>query len=76
MRELLDERVHSSRKSGDELPPELHKREQRLEKIREAKQALEDEQAEKDKQQGRHPGDGKISPTATTRRRWWKKAVS
>ena len=59
--DAAEDELYGPGKSGDELPPELHKREQRLEKIREAKQALEDEQAEKDKQQGRHPGDGKVA---------------
>ena len=59
--DAAEDELYGPDKSGDELPPELQRREQRLEKIREAKQALEQEQAEKDKQQGRHPGDGKVA---------------
>ena len=59
--DAAEDELYGPDKSGDELPPELQRREQRLEKIREAKQALEEEQAEKDKQQGRHPGDGKVA---------------
>ena len=42
---------------GDELPAELTRREDRLEKIRAARQRLEARQAEADREQGREPGD-------------------
>ena len=60
--DAAEDELYGPDKSGDELPPELRRREQRLEKIREAKQALEAEQAERDKQRGRQPGDGKLAP--------------
>jgi transposase len=43
---------------GDELPEELQRREQRLQKIAEAKARLEARQAEADREQGRTPEDG------------------
>ena len=43
------------------MPQELRRREQRLETIRAAKASLQAEQAEKDKQKGRQPGDGKLA---------------
>jgi len=46
---------------GDEIPVELQRREGRLEKIREAKRRLEERQAEADREQGRHSGDGRKS---------------
>jgi transposase len=42
---------------GDELPAELTRREDRLEKIRAARQRLEARQAEVDRERGREPGD-------------------
>ncbi len=59
--DAAEDELYGPDKSGDELPPELRRREQRLEKIREAKQALEAEQAQRDKQRGRQPGDGKAA---------------
>jgi transposase len=47
--------------SGDEIPEELRRRETRLKKIEEAKQRLEQRQAEADREQGRHPDDGRKS---------------
>jgi transposase len=44
---------------GDELPAELHRREDRLAKIAAAKARLEARQAEKDRQKGRTPDDGR-----------------
>jgi hypothetical protein len=41
-------------KSGDELPEELSRRETRLQRIREAKRALEQEAGEKAKEDGKH----------------------
>ena len=59
--DAAEDELYGPDKSGDELPPELQRREQRLEKIRAAKASLEAEQAEKDKQKGRRPGDGKLA---------------
>jgi len=59
--DAAEDELYGPDKSGDELPPELQRREQRLEKIREAKQALEEEQAENDTQKGRYPGDGRVA---------------
>lgn len=42
---------------GDELPADLARREDRLEKIRAARQRLEARQAEVDRERGRAPGD-------------------
>ena len=42
---------------GDELPAELTRRKDRLEKIRAARERLEARQAEADREQGREPGD-------------------
>jgi len=47
--------------SGDEIPEELRRRETRLKKIEEAKQRLEQRQAEADRAQGRQPDDGRKS---------------
>lgn len=47
---------------GDELPVELQRREQRLEKIREAKARLEARQAEEDRAKGRKDDDDRKSP--------------
>jgi transposase len=49
---------------GDELPEELKRREDRLEKIRAAKARLEANQQEADEARGRHPDDGGRPPSA------------
>jgi len=49
--------LYGADSSGDEIPAELQRREQRLAKIREAKAALEAEQAERDREQGRGPDE-------------------
>ena len=59
--DAAEDQLHGPDKSGDELPLELRHREQRLEKIREAKQALEGEQAAADRAKGRHPGDDRVA---------------
>ena len=59
--DAAEDELHGPENSGDELPEELRRREQRLETIRAAKASLEAEQAEKDKQKGREPGDGKVA---------------
>ena len=57
--DAAEDELHGPENSGDELPEELRRREQRLETIRAAKASLEAEQKEKDKQKGRQPGDHK-----------------
>lgn len=47
---------------GDELPQELQRREQRLERIQAAKQRLEARQAEEDRAKGRSSDDDRKSP--------------
>ena len=47
--------------TGDEIPEQLRRREQRLAKIREAKAALEAEQAARDRARGRSPADKRIA---------------
>ena len=59
--DAAEDELQGPKNSGDELPEELRRREQRLETIRAAKASLEAEQAEKDKQKGREPGDGKVA---------------
>ena len=49
----------TGRGSGDELPEELRRREQRLLAIREAKERLEAEQRRADDDRGRTPGSGR-----------------
>jgi len=51
-----DKRYGEDRR-GDELPAELSRREERLQKIREARQRLEARQAEADREAGREPDD-------------------
>lgn len=53
--------------SGDEIPEELRRRETRLKKIDEAKRRLEQRQAEADREQGRHPEDGRKSSKGGTK---------
>ena len=59
--DAAEDELHGPDKSGDEWPPELQRREQRLEKIREAKQALEEEQAAADRAKGRSRGDDRVA---------------
>ena len=59
--DTAEDELYGPDKSGDELPPELRRREQRLETIRAAKESLEAEQEEEDKQKGRQPGDAKLA---------------
>ena len=59
--DAAEDELHGPENSGDELPLELRKREQRLEAIRSAEASLQAEQTEKDKQEGRQPGDGKLA---------------
>ncbi len=59
--DLAEDELYGAEHSGDELPEELRRREQRLAKIREAKRALEAEQAGQDQARGRRAGDGKVA---------------
>lgn len=59
--DLAEDELYGAEHSGDELPQELRRREQRLAKIREAKRALEAEQAGQDQARGRRAGDGKVA---------------
>ncbi len=59
--DAAEDEVYGADNSGEEIPAELQRRETRLEKIREAKQALEAEQAEKDRAKGRREGDNKVA---------------
>ena len=59
--DLAEDERYGEECRGDELPEELRRREQRLAKIREAKRALEAEQAGQDQARGRRVGDGKVA---------------
>ncbi len=50
-----EDAVHGAKNSGDEIPEELQRREQRLKKIREAMERLKSRQEEKDQEAGRSP---------------------
>lgn len=50
-----EDAVHGAENSGDEIPEELQRREQRLKKIGEAKERLESRQAQEDQEAGRSP---------------------
>ena len=54
-----EDELYGLEHSGEQIPEELRRREQRLEKIREAKAALEAEQAARDRARGRTPEDGR-----------------
>lgn len=47
--------LHGAENSGDEIPEELHRREQRLKKIQEAMERLKTRQEEEDQEAGRSP---------------------
>jgi transposase len=57
-----EDRLYGEENTGDELPEELQRREDRLAKIKAAKKRLEQRQAEEDASRGRKPGDGRKSP--------------
>jgi hypothetical protein len=59
--DLAEDEIYGADNSGDEIPQELQRRETRLEKIRQAKRALEAEQAAQDRAKGRRPDDGKVA---------------
>lgn len=52
-----EDELYGPDSNGDEIPEELRRRETRLEKIREAKAAMEAEQAAADRAKGRSPDD-------------------
>ena len=57
-----EDRLYGVDHRGDELPEELHHRQQRLAKIREAKARLEQAQCEADTARGRHEDDDRRPP--------------
>src|SRR5713101_1858376 len=57
--DAAEDAEHGPDVRGDELPPELKRREDRLAKIAAAKARLEARQAEEDRQKGRTPDDGR-----------------
>ena len=59
--DAAEDKLHGAASSAEEIPPELSRRESRIAKIREAKAALEAEQAEADRARGRHPGDEPVA---------------
>jgi transposase len=50
-----EDAIHGAENSGDEIPAELQRREQRLKKIREAMERLKSRQEEEDQESGRSP---------------------
>jgi transposase len=60
--DAAEDAEHGPEVRGDELPDELKRREQRLQKIQEAKARLEARQAEEDRKKGRSEGDERKSP--------------
>jgi transposase len=50
-----EDAVHGAENSGDEIPEELQRREQRLKKIREAMERLKSRQEQEDQEAGRSP---------------------
>ena len=59
--DAAEDELHGPENSGDELPDELRRREQRLETIRAAKASLQVEQAAADRAKGRSPGDDRVA---------------
>ena len=57
-----EDRLYGEDQRGDELPEELQHRQDRLEKIRQAKVRLEQAQCEADTARGRHPDDERKPP--------------
>ncbi len=57
-----EDRLYGADHRGDELPEELHHRQTRLAKIRDAKAHLEQAQREADAARGRHEGDDRRPP--------------
>ncbi len=59
--DAAEDELHGPENSGDELPEELRRREQRLETIRAAKASLQAEQAAEDRAKGRSPDDDRVA---------------
>ena len=59
--DAAEDELHGPENSGDELPEELRRREQRLQTIRAAKASLEAEQAAEDRAKGRSPDDDRVA---------------
>ena len=57
--DVAEDAEHGPDVRGDELPAEVHRREDRLAKIAAAKARLEARQADEDRQKGRTPNDGR-----------------
>ena len=57
-----EDRLYGEDRRGDELPEELQHRQDRLEKIRQAKASLEQAQSEADAARGRHSDDERKPP--------------
>ncbi len=62
-----EDRLYGADHRGDELPEELHHRQARLTKIRDAKARLEQMQRDADKARGRHADDDRKPPTGRGR---------
>lgn len=60
--DVQEDQLYGEENTGEELPEELRRREDRLAQIEAAKKRLEQRQAEADKSRGRKPRDGKKSP--------------
>jgi hypothetical protein len=60
--DFQEDQLYGEENTGEELPEELRRREDRLAQIEAAKKRLEQRQAEADKSGGRKPRDGKKSP--------------
>ena len=59
--DAAEDELYGADSTGDEIPEELERRASRIAKIREAKAALEAEQAAADRAQGRRPDDDRIA---------------
>lgn len=59
--DAYEDELYGKDNTGDELPENLRRREDRLAAIAAAKKRLEERQAEEDKEKGRKPRDGKKS---------------
>jgi transposase len=59
--DAAEDEIYGPDATGDEVPEQLRRRESRIAKIREAKAALEAEQAAADRAQGRRPDDDRVA---------------
>ena len=59
--DAAEDELHGPENSGDELPEQLRRREQRLETIRAAKASLQAEQAAQDRAKGRSPDEDRVA---------------